>query len=559
MKKTRYIPFILMLLSYSCDIERFPYESINDDNVLATPEGVKKATVGNYSFLKQEYFIKPNHYIPEFGSDNVALSGSTTDGLFYLYNYQRNMNNGHLSGLWGNSYKVIVSCNKLIERIKEGEGSEMDQLLGENYFLRGYLYFTLVNAFGHQYTLDEGAGLGVPIKLSSDVNDYPQRSSVAEVYKQIIVDLEKAEQLMESNKSSCYASKEVAQALLSRVYLYMGAYDMCRKYCDYVMKSQRYELLQGESYRKYSTFVPEDNKETIFAIRTITDVELPSNSAWYTVGSMYASIDGAGWGEMYASYSYLELLREHPEDYRWSFIEAQYTKTDEIKTNAIQWVESYFSEKQGHQSYRYHQASVVSETNSLFTYKETGGKTEEGEIVIDHGVKHYYILFGGERIEVLKTYMMNVRNGYPKYYVLKCSKQEGKTHNWSPIVIRLAEIYLNRAEASAQLGKLKEANDDINIIRRRANISSYPDVPKDMEQALYRVYKERRLELAYEGHRKYDVFRTKQVLDRRYPGTHTLGTKDAVRLEVAFDANETVCYIPQREIDAYPVPLIQNK
>lgn len=47
---------------------------------------------------------------------------------------------------------MIVSNSKIIESVPEGSSKENDQLLGENYFLRAYLHFTLVNVFGRPYS-----------------------------------------------------------------------------------------------------------------------------------------------------------------------------------------------------------------------------------------------------------------------------------------------------------------------------------------------------------------------------------------------------------------------
>lgn len=568
MKKLTYILLTLMTIGIfsSCDLEKMPYESMSDQMALSTEEGLYNATLGNYSFLKSEYFVKPFHYIPEFGSDNVALSGSTTDGLFYLYNLQRNKDNGHLSGLWGNSFKVIIACNKVIEKAEEGKSSEMDNLIGENYYLRAFLYFTMVNAFGRPYAQDNGESLGVPLKTTSDPDEFPIRSKVSEVYAQIEADLLKAETLLKSEKNSCYASKEVAQALLSRVYLYMEDHAKCIEYSDKVINSGRYSLIQGKDYAEYPVHLPEDNIETIFALRHLTDTDLPDgNPSWgqwrpyLTVGAMYSHIDGMGWGEMYASSSLREVMNQYPQDLRHAFIEPQFIEGDNGKIRTVQWTEEFYDENQQHERYRYVVKEVQEEEvdgTMKYYFEEEGTKTYvEEEIAGD--ITRNYVMLGGEKQYAELTYKMKSRNGYPKYYVVKCSRQEGETQNWSPVVSRLAEMYLNRAESYAKQNNSAKALENINVIRERAQIPAYTEVPEG-RTILDVVLQERRVELAYEGHRKFDVFRNKLTLNRRYPGTHDLGSATAVRLEVPYTANEVRCYIPQREIDAYPVELQQN-
>ncbi|TDA70765.1 RagB/SusD family nutrient uptake outer membrane protein, partial [Halomonas marinisediminis] len=74
------------------------------------------------------------------------------------------------------------------------------------------------------------------------------------------------------------ASKEAAQAMLSRIYLYMsGTYDspnteyaqLAVEYADKVINSGKYSLLPRDQFMIYNTFIPENNAETIFAIKRV--------------------------------------------------------------------------------------------------------------------------------------------------------------------------------------------------------------------------------------------------------------------------------------------------
>jgi len=77
------------------------------------------------------------------------------------------------------------------------------------------------------------------------------------------------------------------------------------------------------------------------------------------------------------------------------------------------------------------------------------------------------------------------------------------------VVFRLAELYLIRAEARAQLGKVtgtESAQEDLNVLRTRANATAVSSVSQS--QMLLLIEDERRYELAFEGHRWYDLVRT---------------------------------------------------
>ena len=114
--------------------------------------------------------------------------------------------------------------------------------------------------------------------------------------------------------------------------------------------------------------------------------------------------------------------------------------------------------------------------------------------------------------------------------------------------IRFAEVLLNRAEANAQLGQLQAALDDVNAVRQRAGVAAHtlataapdPNVP-DKDEVLAVVWTERRLELAFEGHRWPDLVRTGRAVaaldlaNPQNPRTH----------QVLFP-------VPQREMDVAP-------
>lgn len=105
----------------------------------------------------------------------------------------------------------------------------------------------------------------------------------------------------------------------------MERWDKVLEYTNKVINSGRYKLLEGDKYKAYPTFVPEENSETIFAVRYTKDVDYLPDYRPYMIGSMYAEIDDDGW-EMYPSDSYLRLLDLHPEDLRQTFIHKQTVK-----------------------------------------------------------------------------------------------------------------------------------------------------------------------------------------------------------------------------------------
>lgn len=120
-------------------------------------------------------------------------------------------------------------------------------------------------------------------------------------------------------------------------------------------------------------------------------------------------------------------------------------------------------------------------------------------------------------------------NGIPIYYIKKFSYQDGNPNLSSPIMFRLAELYLNRAEAKAKSNRAAEALDDLDIIRTNRGLAGqlYEGQPPAGLTALEAVWNERRIELAFEGHRVFDIYRNKQDLVRDYWGYHLVGLRES--------------------------------
>lgn len=102
------------------------------------------------------------------------------------------------------------------------------------------------------------------------------------------------------------------------------------------------------------------------------------------------------------------------------------------------------------------------------------------------------------------------------------------------VVIRLAEMYLIRAEARAKQNNLNSAIEDLNAIRTRADVASViftPAITRD--QVLLYIENERRLEFAFEPHRWFDLIRTGRAGD-------VLGVTDGRKYIFPLPANDVL-------------------
>ncbi len=131
---------------------------------------------------------------------------------------------------WMHFYHPIYIASYIIEKegeIEEASPADVSQLVGEAYMLRAYSYFILVNLYGKPYTkCNPTTDLGVPLMVSADVEAVLERSTVEQVYQQILSDIDMAKQYLNVDKweddFKYRFNKISADALLARVCLYMG-------------------------------------------------------------------------------------------------------------------------------------------------------------------------------------------------------------------------------------------------------------------------------------------------------------------------------------------------
>jgi hypothetical protein len=111
-------------------------------------------------------------------------------------------------------------------------------------------------------------------------------------------------------------------------------------------------------------------------------------------------------------------------------------------------------------------------------------------------------LTGGNRNTLLQRVLINgVENWFGNLYY--------RTNGTDPaFLIRVAELYLIRAEARAQLSDITGAIADLNTIRQTAGISTSVDATISRDNLLLLIENENRLEFAFENHRWYDLLRT---------------------------------------------------
>ena len=549
----------------SCDIERLPNGSMAAEDITSDPLTALDGLLGG-SYAQLKTWSDPMHRLGEYSGDNMMIRKYSSDDFFSFISFSRTPDNDRLLTFWDYGYKAVAQASNIMKMIEEGQSEEIDSKLGECYYIRGMMYFYLARAFSRPYYQAPDKNLGIPIVNGTpdDMNNVqlPDRSTVATTYQQAIADLKKAESMINVNNGPIFASVGAAQAMLSRVYLYMsGTYsnpntqyaDSAAYYATQVINSGAYELLPREDFMAYNTFVPENNPESIFCIKRVAS-EFSGYDHYYGVGGMYGVIGGMGWGEMFASAKYIDLLNEtgrndwRPDhkkivDARANFIEPQYVAdSDGNYTKVFRFINDIYNN--GTQSGYYYQQFKMTGDNTCTDGTASYTLTPDSDP--NRAAEEYYtIQYNGKTYTGVVDYEISLNNGHPKFYIVKCSREGEDSHLHSPVISRLGEIYLNRAEANAKLGRYGEALNDLNTIRERS-IPGEGYASLDVTTAPPLIDKERQLELAFQAERSYDVFRNGGTLTRHFPGAH-----NAMEEVTATDFRVTY-YIPQKAIDAYP-------
>lgn len=152
---------------------------------------------------------------------------------------------------WEYFYQYILGTNAALDYVDDVNGTFNEKTLVEAqaYALRAFYYFHLVNMFGEPYTYNRKA-LGVPLKITSAMEDKDlPRNTVEEVYEQILNDLNNAEKLYEALpdelqfKRDYRTSLPMVQLLKSRVYLYMEDWKNVITYAQKVIANPNFSLL----------------------------------------------------------------------------------------------------------------------------------------------------------------------------------------------------------------------------------------------------------------------------------------------------------------------------
>ena len=289
----------------------------------AARTGMYKALKGNSSLVDyygQQFFVYGDvHAGDDYQYNN--LGGSNRASFYYDMNYQTASEfTSSTSVAWKSPYIVIDRANRIIAAAEGGALSDaaeakatIDQYAAEAKVLRALAHFDLVRIYGKPYTEDQGASLGVPLVTEVlESNAKPARSTVAEVYTQVVKDLTEAisSNALATETEPGYVSVWGAKAILSRVYLNMGDYANALSVAEDIIKNSGAALWTRDQYFKAWDASTPNESEFLFRLNVAGSTD---NNDLNGIGNLQQR---DGYKEMVATKKFVDMLTSDPKDVR---------------------------------------------------------------------------------------------------------------------------------------------------------------------------------------------------------------------------------------------------
>ncbi|MEO6177347.1 MAG: RagB/SusD family nutrient uptake outer membrane protein [Flavobacterium circumlabens] len=361
-------------------------------------------------------------------------------------------NMGDMNSVYTAHYYTIQSVNLGLEKMAASPitDAQRNQYAGESLFIRAYCYYELVNNFGSVPLYTKSLGTA-DLKL--------QRSPVADIYAQIESDLKESAAKLENVPvaRNGRVNKWAAYALLARVSLFQEKWAEAKQYSNKVITEGPFAL--------ESDFLNIWNVNNHNGVESILEAQ-SSSVQDKDLGSALPTLSGAR-GEDKKNFPSNDA-QDVLDGWGWcmptSDLENAYLSENDVvrrRSTITKWGEAVYGDE------------VLNPTHKFSLNDNKSGRI----------CRKYYIPIATRRA---------------------LDKKDGHLPLNIPL-IRLAEMYLTRAEANYHTGG--DALADINIIRARVKLD--PKTGLSGPTLLKQIYKERRLELAFEGLRLFDIRREK--------------------------------------------------
>lgn len=443
------IAIATILLSACTDfLTEDPKGSFSSETFYQTDKQALQAVNGVYNAIAFSSFDNALWVFGDIASDDAVKGGNPGDQaeITYIDEFNADANNGIISNYWSFTYEAIARANNVIAYVPAVTMDEAlkGRIIGEAKFLRAYNYFNLVNIFGK-----------VPLKLLPQLTQetiHVPLSEVSDIYLQIENDLTDASAVLPDAYSLSdvgRVTRGAALAMLGKVNLYQQKWAVAIDYFQQVEAMGIYKLLPN--YTDNFKLTNENSSESVFEIQHL------SNRNPFTGSALNQWLAPASEGGYYFNAPTKGLV-------------------EAFEKNATGEVDPRLDASIGRDGQQWLNGETFSSS-----WSPTGYLTK----------KHQQ----------------------PLSEVSSSLKGDGDLNY---IYLRYADLLLMKAEAFNENGKTDSAQTNLNKIRQRARASYNGTLPADLlqdittaDQNLLRtaIQKERRVELAQEFHRYFDLIR----------------------------------------------------
>ncbi|MBB6328039.1 hypothetical protein FHS59_003682 [Algoriphagus iocasae] len=436
------------------------------NDYLNTPKGLNDGINAAYSTMRAWYGTERGNNFTIFGTDSYTNGADGSWKFMNTYTNQFDSQNGHARELWDEFYRGINTCNAVIERSVNVTGISPElvmQRVSEAKFIRAHHYFILVQLFG---------GVDLQLEETKVPTKEVTRASVASVYAAIIQDLEEAIPNLEAKaKSNDFgrATRPAAEHLLGRVYL-TKATSEAGEASDYAKAEtllqsviDNYGLILLPNFGDVHGFGNDLNDEVIFSTQYTRDPL--TNGGGNNAHVFFLMEYDVQPGMQRDVENGRPFKRYKPTDYTLNVIFADRENDSRYKNT---FVDFFLSNKPG-------------------TYNTTFDKSKE---TVTFAAGDTTIWLPGYNMSEAERAKYPYQVLTPELYTerlfpgLKKHKDPGRADRTQfeggrdYIAMRLADTYLLLAEAQFRQGKIAEATENINVVRRRA---AFPGKETEME------------------------------------------------------------------------------
>ncbi|GEO03858.1 hypothetical protein AAE02nite_15220 [Adhaeribacter aerolatus] len=519
-KKIFFVACVLFLGgATSCDedfLERKPLDAISDADVWKDPALVEAFVNDLYGRIWDPFTDSWKVMHTAVSDEGMYLRDKGTDVVVKGTLTPENMGTLTQFGQWGNYYKGIRNCNTFLERIDEvtfKDSNWKNRLIGEVRFIRAYYYFNLVSHFGgvplmkENFNLDDGEAMFIA------------RGTFEECVNAIVEDCDSAIELLGASYNSDNlgrATKYSAMALKSRMLLY-AASDLFNKpgntnalvgYTGGDQK-QRWQAAKAaakaiiDSPGKHGLYAPTDS-----AAENYTRIFLDNHNPEILFAKLHnKQLKGTS----------VDLWNGPNGYHNWGGnlpVEGFVTGYQLRNGTPFSWSNpEHAKEPYKNRDPRFY-ASILY-NGAVWRSRPADAAATEPAGIIQTGSKEVWnaatnkidVVWGVDtRFSPIENWNASTTGYYTRKFLDKNVDGQFFRGDQPWIMFRYAEVLLNYAEACLELGEAAEARTYINKVRTRADM---PAIASSVTgQALEDLYRyERKYELAFEGHRYFDIRR----------------------------------------------------